>query len=406
MSEGDILFLAHRIPYPPDRGDKIRSFNLLNRASRLARVHLACFADDARDSDHLPALREALGGRLGRAHVEVRRQEKALGAARAIVRNSPVSLALFDSPGLRRFVGEMLGNGTVETVFGFSGQMAQFVPQGLKQRFVMDLGDIDSDKFAQYAETSRGPMRWIYRREAEKLFSFERATAIRADVTTFVSEAEADLFRKMTGLGSIEAISNGIDLEYFDPEAKFRRLTQSERGEGPLLLFTGQMDYAPNVDAVRWFADEILPAVPKARFVIAGRNPATSVLKLAGQRVQVTGAVDDMRSWISAADLVVAPLRIARGIQNKVLEAMAMAKPVVATRAAFEGIEAVPARDLIVADEARALASEIARLLSSPEDALSVGQAARRQMIEHYSWDQRLSRLDALLVPSAFRAAA
>jgi polysaccharide biosynthesis protein PslH len=270
----------------------------------------------------------------------------------------------------------------------------------------MDLGDVDSEKFAQYAETSRSPMRWVYRREADRLFSFERATAERADVTTFVSDAEAALFRRMTGLSSIEAVSNGIDLEYFDPRADFKRLTGLDRGKAPILLFTGQMDYAPNVDAVSWFAEEILPAIPKARFVIAGRNPTPAVLKLAGERVRVTGSVDDMRSWIAAADLVVAPLRIARGIQNKVLEAMAMAKPVVASSAAFEGIEAVAGRDLIVADGVQDMAIAIAGLLDLPEKARSIGQAARRQMVEHYAWEQRLKRLDSLLMPSPRRAAA
>ena len=407
MKANGILFLAHRIPYPPDRGDKIRSWNLLKHLSGLAPVHLACFADDEADLAHLPALREALGGRLGQAHVELRRQSKAAPSAKAFVHRAPLSLALFDSGPLRAFVQRILAGGSIGTVFGFSGQMAQFVPNDLKQRFVMDLGDVDSAKFAQYAESARGPMRWVYRREAKLLFDFERATATRADVATFVSEAEASLFRDLTGLGTIRAVSNGIDLGFFDPEAQFENLPADLRGQGPMLLFTGQMDYAPNVDAVCWFANEILPAIKDTRFVIAGRNPAPAVRKLSSDdRIHVTGAVSDIRAWVAAADIVVAPLRIARGIQNKVLEAMAMAKPVVATQAAFEGIEATPGQDLIVVDDAQAMANAINALLASPAKGEKLGLAGRRRMVEAYSWDQRLAMLDDLVFPGETRAAA
>ncbi|WP_114951099.1 TIGR03087 family PEP-CTERM/XrtA system glycosyltransferase [Sphingosinicella terrae] len=402
----ELLFLAHRIPFPPDRGDKIRSWHLLRALGELGRVHLACFADDEADAAHLAGLRQAMANRLGATHVEVRRTGKAAAGARALVESKPVSLTLFDSPRLRAFVERLLAEGNVGTVFAFSGQMAQFVPSGLAQRFVMDLGDVDSDKFAQYAADGRGPMRWVNQREARRLSAFERATAARADVTTFVSEAEAALFRQRTGLPNIRALSNGIDLVFFDPAADFPPLADDERGQGPILLFTGQMDYAPNVDAVRWFAAEVLPRLPIGRFVIAGRNPAPAVRALAGERIQVTGAVADMRSWLAAADIVVAPLRIARGIQNKVLEAMAMARPVVASPAAFEGIEAQPKRDLVVADGAEAMAAAIRGLIERPTDAAALGRAGRACMVESYSWEQRLAPLAAMVFPDAERAAA
>lgn len=402
----DILFLAHRIPFPPDRGDKIRSWNLLKHLASLARVHLACFADDEADATHLAALREALGGRLGEAHVEVRTRGKAAAGARALVEGRPVSLALFDSARLREFVARQLAGTSIGTIFAFSGQMAQFVPEGARQRFVMDFGDVDSAKFAQYAQEGAGAMRWVNRREGEKLFAFERATAARADLCLFVSEAEASLFRAMTGLANIKALSNGIDVDHFDPAADFPRLGDAARGQGPLLLFTGQMDYAPNVQAVAWFAREVLPHLPGARFAIAGRNPPPAVRALAGEHVIVTGAVADMRAWLAAADLVVAPLKLARGIQNKVLEAMAMAKPVVASAAAFEGIEAVPGRDLITADDAMATAEAINGLLAAPDRAAALGAAARRQMARSYRWEARLAPLAAMVDPGAHRKAA
>jgi len=402
----DILFLAHRIPFPPDRGDKIRSWNLLKRLASLGRVHLACFADDAADAAHLGALRQALCGRLGEAHVEVRTRGKAAAGARALVEGRPVSLALFDSARLRAFVARQLAGPSIGTVFAFSGQMAQFVPEDLRQRFVMDFGDVDSAKFAQYAEDGAGPMRWVNRREGEKLFAFERATAARADLCLFVSEAEASLFRAMTGLANIKALSNGIDVDHFDPAVDVARPSVAETGQGPLLLFTGQMDYAPNIQAVAWFAREVLPHVSGARFVIAGRNPPPAVRALAGDRVTVTGAVADMRAWLAAADIVVAPLKLARGIQNKVLEAMAMAKPVVASPAAFEGIEAIPGRDLLVADDAKSTAEAINGLLAAPDRAAAMGAAARKQMDQSYRWEARLAPLARMVDPDPDRKAA
>jgi glycosyltransferase involved in cell wall biosynthesis len=176
--------------------------------------------------------------------------------------------------------------------------------------------------------------------------------------------------------------------------------------DSPLIVFTGQMDYAPNIDAVRWFAGEVMPMLPSARFAIVGRKPPEAVLRLAGARTTITGAVPDVRSWLAAADVVAAPLRIARGIQNKVLEAMAMARPVVASPSAFEGIEAEPGRHLIVADEAEAQAEAISGLLDDPERAAAMGRAARLRMEQAYRWDARLEPLAGIVGITPRQAAA
>jgi sugar transferase (PEP-CTERM/EpsH1 system associated) len=394
---GDILFLAHRIPYPPDRGDKIRSWNILKHLGTLARVHLACFADDAADAAHLPGLRSAMGGNLGEAHVEVRRKSKFAAAAEALRDGKPVSLTAFDSAALRRFVDRMLDRDDIDTLFVFSGQMAQFVPAGARQRFIMDFVDMDSAKFAAFG--GKGPMRWIHQREATRLLEFEREVAMRAGASLFVSPAEAGLFQRQTGAANVHSVSNGIDLGYYSPAADFERLPVQEE---PLLVFTGQMDYRPNVEAVVQFADKVLPIVlearPEVRFVIVGRKPASAVRKLADRpNVTVTGAVPDVRSWLAAADIAVAPLGIARGIQNKVLEAMAMGRPVVASAAAFEGINAIPGRDLIVTDRPESQAWHILDLLAHPKDATEIGAAARRRMESRYRWETQLKPLAALL---------
>ena len=408
---GDILFLAHRIPYPPDRGDKIRSWHVLKHLAGLARVHVACFADDETDAAHLPAMKRELGSALGDVHVEVRSVGKFAAAARAFPAGQPISLAMFDSLKLRAFVQDVLERRPIETIYAFSGQMAQFVPQPCPARFLMDFVDMDSAKFADYSGS--GAMRWVHRREAERLFAFERATAARADASIFVSTAEADLFRRKAGLpaADIRAIGNGVDLDFYDPAAPFALLDAAERGEGPLIVFTGQMDSRPNAEAATIYATQVLPGIVKcrsdARFAIVGRKPTGAVTALAKRPgVVVTGAVPDVRSWLAAADLVVAPLAIGRGIQNKVLEAMAMARPIIASPAAFAGIDAEPGRDLLVADGAEAQARQALDLIDAPARAAEIGASARGRMQTHYRWDAQLAALTDLIRLPARQAAA
>lgn len=197
----------------------------------------------------------------------------------------------------------------------------------------------------------------------------------------------------------MHAVGNGIDTGHFDPALSFDRVGE---GDGPLAVFTGQMDYRPNIDAVRWFASDILPRIrehhAQARFAIVGRAPADEVRALeALPGVIVTGEVPDVRPWLAAADAVVAPLLLARGVQNKLLEAMAMARPVVASAAAATGIDAAPGEHLLVADGAGAMADAVVRLFDDPAAAAAMGRAARAQMIVRYGWDAQLAPLAHLL---------
>ncbi|RIA45601.1 sugar transferase (PEP-CTERM/EpsH1 system associated) [Hephaestia caeni] len=394
----ELLFLAHRVPYPPDRGDKIRSFHLLKHLSARAKVHLVAFTDDDRDLAH----RDALTPWTATRTLVPRRKGQARAAIEALATGKPVSLTAFADPAVSAACADILSTHPIDTIFCFSGQMAQYLP-ARAQRVIMDFVDVDSAKFAGYADDARVPMAWMMRREARLLGAFERAISARADVSLFVSEAEAALFRGGGGKGRVIAIENGIDTVRFDPEAAF----ESVAAPRPLIAFTGQMDYRPNMEAVRWFAEDILPLIRRthdATFAIVGRNPDPAVTALVSPHVIVTGEVADVRGWLAAASAVVAPLRLARGVQNKVLEAMAMARPVVASAAAAEGID--HDGTIRTGRDADAIADAVTSLLGNSADAAALGVAARARVIARYGWSARLAPLDALLGLDARRNAA
>lgn len=378
----DLLFLAHRVPFPPDRGDKIRSYHILRHLSRDWRVHLCTFGESEVDLDPPAAFTDLLAG----CHIIRRSKSTPVAALQALATGAPVSLTAFAHPAMTKAVRTVRRQG-VAAAYIFSGQMAQYAGE---EPTIMDMVDVDSAKFAALAERAGGPKRIMLAREARLLGGFERRVAAGMAATLFVSEAEAALFRAGGGEGRIVAVENGIDAAVHDPA-----LVTPVAEAGPLIVFTGQMDYQPNIDAVTHFAKAILPLVrqahPAVRFAIVGRAPTLAVRRLAGEAVIVIGEVPDTRIWLAAAAVCVAPLMLARGIQNKVLEAMAMARPIVASRAAAEGID--HGGTIAVADGDRDFADKVIAALSGP----AANPAARAQVLDRYDWNARLAPLDQLL---------
>jgi sugar transferase (PEP-CTERM/EpsH1 system associated) len=396
----ELLFLAHRIPYPPDKGDKIRSFHLLQHLARAYKVHVGAFVDDPRDWNHVEYLKKMCGETC---FVALHATLAKLRSLAALGTGEPLTLRYFRNPDLARWVGDILASGRVERALVFSSAMAQYVervPSGHRLRRVLDFVDLDSDKWRQYSRRTRGPMRWLYRREAESLFEFERRYAMAFDASFFVSEAEARLFTAQAPETStrVSVVENGVDTDYFSPDRSYSNPYETDQA---VLVFTGAMDYWANVDAVEWFAGEVLPRVrlnfPAACFYIVGARPVRAVRDLANlPGVRVTGTVPDVRPYLAHARVAVAPLRMARGVQNKVLEAMAMGRPVVASPQAVDGIR--PCAELLEwsADSPAASALLLLELLRQPEMS-ALGRALRAHVVRHYSWHGNLLRMDAIL---------
>ncbi len=386
----DLLLLVHRIPYPPNKGDKIRSYHLLKHLAQRYRVHLATFIDDPDDWQHVPKVEELCASSHFVSLNPLAARVKSLGA---LVKGGSLSLDYYRDGGLQRWVDQTVAGLNVERILVFSSAMAQYADKYPQAKRVVDFVDVDSDKWRQYADKKGWPMNWLYRHEARQLLSYERRVAREYDASLFVSAPEADLFRRLAPeCGSkIGFFNNGVDTDYFSPDLD--HASPYAAGERAV-VFTGAMDYWPNVDAVQWFAESIFPQLrarfADLRFYIVGARPTAAVQALARHPgVTVTGTVPDVRPYVAHARVAVAPLRVARGIQNKVLEAMAMATPVVVTPQALEGIDAEPGTELVLAEDENDFVEAVSALLYVP--AHGIGKAARAKVERHYSWPSKLA---------------
>lgn len=395
-----LLFLSQRIPFPPNKGDKLRAFFVLRHLAKSWKIHLGCFIDDPTDWQYVDELRPYCEDLCC---VGLDRRWAKIRSLQGLMTGTSLSEPYFRNARMSGWVDGVLRDVRPSAAFLYSSVMGQYIPFNgplRPGRVVMDFVDVDSDKWRQYAAMRTGPMRWIYNRESRRLLEFDRTIARHADASIFVSPPEADLFRRLAPevAATTHAISNGIDFDYFSQSAA--HANPFPAGSRPI-VFTGAMDYWPNVDACGWFAESLFPEirnrVPEALFYIVGGNPTDSVRALGnGPGITVTGRVPDVRPYLAHAALAVAPMRVARGIQNKVLEGMSMGRIVVTTGQGLEGIDAIPGQELLVADEAGAFVEACVRGLLDPSVA-GLGAAARRRIEQDYSWQDKQMAYERLL---------
>jgi polysaccharide biosynthesis protein PslH len=389
------LFLCHRLPYPPNKGDKIRSYALLRYLAKRGPVHLACFVDDRDDLQYLDKVRELAGGNcyfepLGPIK-KARRSLIALGTGKAI------TTACFGSKRLQRWVDQTLRNSAIDDVVVFGSAMAPYLLHGsvAPDRVLFDMVDIDSDKWRQYAVGARGVRKWLYTREARSLEVLECEAAASFGHTLLVSKFEANTFKNLAPKSAAKVgwLTNGVDLERFS-FGNFRNPFGSD--EIPIVM-TGRMDYRPNYQGALWFASEVLPHIlklaPNARTYFVGSGPPPALRAITGPAITVTGAVADVRPYLQFAKAVIAPLRIARGVQNKVLEAMAMGKPVVATREATRSLAVEAGRHLWIENDPMRFAEAVLEALRG-ENREIVAQSARKYVEHNHNWTNLLKGID------------
>jgi sugar transferase (PEP-CTERM/EpsH1 system associated) len=391
----EILYVAHRVPYPPDKGDRIRTYQILRWLASRATVHLACLADEAVD----PAASAALGRLAERvAIVPIGARSRWTGALGSLLCGRTATEGAFASRALSALL-ETWGREKQFTVaIGSASSVAPYLrlPSLRATPAVIDLMDVDSQKWFDYAASSGWPRSWLYLLEGRRLRRMEQELCTWSAGLVLSSTAEETLFRETVGDGPVHAVNNGVDLDYFHA---------LDASSEPRCVFVGALDYRPNVDAACWFCREVWPLVRQRRsdatVALVGRRPAPAVCELADiPGVEVVGAVPDVRPAMSRASVVVAPLRIARGVQNKVLEGLAVAKSVVASPAALCGVKARPGEHLLAASTPAEWVAAICRLFESPDLRASLGVAGRNYVEANHRWERCLEPLGPLLTLS------
>jgi sugar transferase (PEP-CTERM/EpsH1 system associated) len=414
-----LLFLAHRVPYPPDKGDKIRSYHELRAlAERGHEMHLLAFADEAEDLRFQPALANICAST---GIVSLGKRRAGLRAIGGLFGQAPLTSSYFATRPMARAVRRKTGEVSFDSVFVCSSSMANYVPDDLAARGVVDLVDADSEKWADYALLAPPPSAWIYQLESRRLRRHERKIVARFAWTLLTTEREAALLELDEHLlqERVQVITNGVDLERYRPETCVQcpaARVPSEAQESPTersaarFVFVGAMDYFANVDGACFFAEAVLPLIREsesgAEFVVVGRKPARRVRHLTRlPGVKVTGYVQDVRPYLASATACVVPLRIARGVQNKVLEAMASGCAVIATPQAVAGLKTVPGEHVLIGRSPQELARAALMVRRDAPLRARLGEQARRFVKTEHNWAPLLERVVEVVEAAASKGA-
>lgn len=397
----NILLLSHRVPFPPNKGEKIRTFHQLKHLSELGhQIHLFAPYEDSSELAHFNALQESFCTSVEAIPLK----HKAIRLLTGLSKGQSLSVANFYSKRLQQKFDQFLLSNTVDAILCSASSMAQYIFKSTvlntldkKPLLVMDFMDVDSDKWGQYQQSSAFPMSMVYAREQRLLAKYEKQIVEQFDACYLIAQAEVTLFnQKVIKSDKVHVMGNGLDTSDFHPPK------EKQQNPAPVFLFTGVMDYKPNEDAVIWFVKTCWPSIiaqhPKARFVIAGMSPSTDIKQLADDKsIEVTGFVDDILPYYHQADIFIAPFRIARGVQNKVLQAFACALPVISTTMGAEGILCEPDTDILIASTPDEFIAQANQLIAQPTLAQSIGQRAEQIIKQHYSWQGQLQPLVNLL---------
>ena len=387
----NILYLCHRFPFPPKRGGKIRPFNMIRHLHGLHDVTVASLVRSTAEADEAGGIADFC------SRYEMTRVADSLQRLRMVARlpsTIPSSFGYFHSPALQRAVRRLLRERSFDLIFVHCSSVARYVERIDHIPKILDFGDMDSQKWMDYAHFKRFPMNLGYRLEGMKLVAEEKRLARAFDVCTATTRAELEtLDSHRTGAVS-DWFPNGVDSEYFAPH--------NDAYDPDTLCFIGRMDYYPNQECMSDFCRTVFPLIrdrrPAAKLLIVGADPPPSMRKLEEvPGVTVTGSVADVRPYLRRSAAMVAPLHIARGTQNKILEAMASGVPVVTSTAAAGGVDAVAGMHFQVADTASDIAAATLALMCDPAARRRFAAAGRARMLSHHDWSGSMRRLDGII---------
>ena len=393
----NILFLAHRIPYPPNKGDKLRAFNEIKFLSKNNAVDVCTLIDDPDDRQYVESL-QTYCRNLETVYIHSK-PKKILSLTSLLSATKTCTESYFYSKDLQKKIDTLIAKNSYDVIFLYCSSMKSYIGDDISIPIVIDFVDIDSDKWLQYAKYARWPVSVVYRQEGKKLARLERKILKEVEASFFVTDLEVRLFASNEERLTVHGIANGIDFSFFNRD---KTPDNQDLADRKYICFTGAMDYFPNEDGVEYFVQSILPKIwkqePELEFLIVGRNPTPRVQKLAcHEKITVTGPVDDIRPYIKHSLCAVTPLRMARGIQNKILEAMAMGIPVVATSNAHEGLMMRNGKDMWVEDDSAVFAQHVIDLVRDQDTRQKMVAAAFGVLKKWYDWSTNLARMEKIL---------
>ncbi len=386
-----ILYVCHRFPFPPKRGGKIRPFNMIRHLSQNHQVTVCSLARSEAEAEE---------GRGIAPHCErfemgvVSNPIQMLRMVARLPTMEPSSMGYFYSPDLAAKVNALLASEKFDLIFVHCSSVAQYVSHVHDIPKILDFGDMDSQKWLEYVNYKPFPLKAGYWLEGSKMEREEKRLARLFNLCTATTRAEWETLESYSTGVSTDWFPNGVDADFFKPD-----------GEGydpDTISFIGRMDYYPNQEAMFRFCEQIWPLLrakrPEMKLLIVGADPIPAVIKLGElPGVTVTGSVPDVRPYILRSAAMVAPLNIARGTQNKILEAMAMGVPVVSSSIAAGGVDAQGEEHFLVADTPMQYAEAILRLVEQPAERERLSRAGRERMLSHHAWPRSMERLDGII---------
>jgi polysaccharide biosynthesis protein PslH len=393
-----VLFLSHRFPYPPTFGSKVRAFNVIRHLAREHEVTVLSLARSDAEAEEARGIAPFCAAyRAVRVHNAVQAAKIAVTLPSAVT----ASEAFFHSTELQREVDLQLASGSFDLIFAHCSAVGRYIEHGQGTPKLIDFCDVDSRKWLDYLAFKPWPLTLGYRWEAWRMAAAERRVAANVDLVTVATPGEVVTLAEAGVTERVDWFPNGVDLDFFAPSAA--------PFDPELISFVGRMDYFPNVQCMVEFCADVWPALRRARpalkLQIVGAAPTSAVLALARlEGVVVTGSVPDVRPYVQASALTIAPLKIARGTQNKILEAMAMEVPVVCSRIAASGVDALPGEHLLVADGRQENVDTILRLLGDPAERARLARAGRARVVSHHAWPSAMKRLDGIIERCVRRA--
>ena len=388
----NILYLCHRFPYPPKRGGKIRPFNMIRHLSQAGhQVHVGSLVRSQAEADEGKGIAPHCTG------FDMGMVTEGMQWARMIVRlplTTPSSMGYFYSPDLAARVKQLLAQQRWDLIFVHCSSVAQYVAHVKGTPKILDFGDMDSQKWLEYANYKPFPLSLGYRFEGHKMLAAEKSLARQFDLCTATTRAEWQTLNDYGTGAATDWFPNGVDAAYFSPT--------DGTYDADTISFIGRMDYYPNQECMSRFCKQVWPLLkqrrPSLKLLIVGADPSPEMRALGNlPGVTVTGSVPDVRPFIRGSALMVAPLAIARGTQNKILEAMGMGVPVVTSTAAAGGVDAEAEQHFLVADSPADLAAAVLRIVESPAERARLATAGRERMLSHHAWPRSMQRLDAII---------